>query len=66
MKAASSLPASWVSNPASAASTSRVNVCSSESTQRSRTGRSAGAGSASDGIQRAVRPYSAWNAAVFQ
>jgi hypothetical protein len=41
-------------------------VFSSESTQRSSTGRSAGAGSAADGDQPAVRPYSAWKATVFQ
>ncbi len=54
-KAESSLPARWVSKPSSAESTSRTRVFSSESTQRSSIGRSAGAGSAVLGAQPAVR-----------
>src|SRR5690606_40663745 len=41
-------------------------ACSSDSSQRSSTGRSAGAGSASDGAQPDVRAYRAWKATVFQ
>ncbi len=62
----SSLPARWVSYESSAWVTWSVSACSSESSQRSRTGRSAGAGSAALGAQPEVRAYRAWKATVFQ
>ncbi len=65
-KPESSLPARWVSYASKAASTSRTRVFSSESTQRSSCGRSAGAGSLAEGAQFEVRAYRAWKATVFQ
>ncbi len=62
----SSLPARWVSYASRACVTWSVSACSSDSSQRSSTGRSAGAGSAADGAQFDVRAYRAWKATVFQ
>src|SRR5215207_5103017 len=61
-----SLPARWVSYASRAWVTWSVRAWSSDRSQRSRIGRSAGAGSASLGAQSDVRAYSAWKATVFQ
>src|SRR3954466_8430912 len=59
-KEESSLPAFWVSYDSRAEVTPSTRELSSESSQRSRTVRSAGAGSAALGAQLDVRAYRAW------